>query len=136
MDCKIELEFLNRQIIEAKQEIVRMINELEKKLTDLEAQKVRLEDEIYINVKEESENNSINQNVKYSMPNFEYKVPNETRSIKQKLFSNENQSIQNEFSLAGQKIMETNSSILNNTKPTCHHCGKIFSQKRSLNQHL
>ena len=71
------LQVVNQHIREIREEIetcLRIENELGLKLAKMEVIKAQLEDEVCINVEEEQEDNSIDQDKKYVLPNLHYRV--------------------------------------------------------------
>ena len=101
MDKKRQLVLINEKITQTKQQIemhIRMQHQLELKLANLEVQRNQLEDEICIDVEKEPEDNSIDQDKKFVLPDRHYRVPSDdeeeapVRSIKQEANStNEDQ---------------------------------------------
>ena len=101
MNIQTEIEFVIKLIKQTRDEIemhIRMQHQLELKLANLEVQRNQLEDEICIDVEMEPEDNSIDQDKKYVLPDIRYRVPSDdeeeapVRSIKQEANStNEDQ---------------------------------------------
>ena len=77
MNLQNHLQSVNHQIKETKEEIEilwRNLKGLEMRVADLLAQKVQLEDAVCIDVDEETENNSIDQDKKFEFPDLTYRV--------------------------------------------------------------
>ena len=101
MNIQTEIEFVIKLIKQTRDEIemhIRMQHQLELKLANLEVQRNQLEDEICIDVEMEPEDNSIDQDKKFVLPDRHYRVPSDdeeeasVRSIKQEANStNEDQ---------------------------------------------
>ena len=80
MDKQRQLKYVNKQIRQTKQEIEmhsRIMNQLELILANLEIQRIQLEDQMCIDVENEPEDNSIDQNKKFVLPNLNYRVPSD-----------------------------------------------------------
>ena len=101
MDKQRQLVLINEKIrltIQVIEMYIRMQHQLELKLANLEVQRKQLEDEICIDVEMEPEDNSIDQDKKFVLPDRHYRVPSDdeeeapVRSIKQEANStNEDQ---------------------------------------------
>ena len=101
MSNQLQLQLINQQIRQTRDEIEvhsRIMNQLELILANLEIERIQLVDEVCIDVEMEPEDNSIDQDKKFVLPDRHYRVPSDdeeeasVRSIKQEANStNEDQ---------------------------------------------